>query len=117
MWPDNQDAAQRFLTMDKDLDLTEQTFLIHLIAVSASRRKPKVRMLWVATAGVPAVYEGQGSWSKCVYWVKRLPHIHISSGEWIRIRKLFERNQYATLLEVRASLHDLESLGFQRADR
>jgi hypothetical protein len=113
--PENQDPAQRLFTMDKDL--TEHTFLIHLIAMPTSQGKPKVRMVWVATSGGPAVYEGQGSWSKCVYWVKRLPHIDISNSEWIRTRELFERNQYATLHEVRASLHDLESLGFQRADR
>lgn len=103
--------------MDKPLDLTEQTFLIHLIAVSDSPRKPKVRMLWVATTGVPAVYEGQGSWSQCIYRVKRVPHIDISESEWVRAKELFERNQYATLHKVRASLHALESLGFQRADR
>jgi hypothetical protein len=85
--------------------------------MSASQRKPKVRMLWVAINGVPAVYEGQGSWLKCVYWMKRLSHIDTSSREWMRTRQLFVRNQYVTFREVRASLHDLESFGFQRADQ
>lgn len=112
---DHQDTGQRLSTMDEDL--TKHTFLIHLIAMSTSQRKPKVRMLWVATAGCPAVYEGQGSWSKCVYRVKQLPHIGIANSEWIQKRMLFQLNQYVVLQEVRASLYDLESLGFQRADR
>ena len=108
-------TAQQLFTMDKDP--TEHTFLIHLIAMSTSQRKPKVGMLWVATSGGSTVYEAQGPWSKCVYWVKRLKHMYISGSEWIQKRQFFERNQYATLPEVKASAHDLESLGLQRADR
>jgi hypothetical protein len=108
-------TAQQLFTMDKDP--TEHTFLIHLIAMPTSQRKPKVRMLWMATSGGPAVYEGQRPWSKCVYRVKRLKHIDISSSDWIQKREFFKRNQYATLHEVKASAHDLESLGLQRADR
>src|SRR5262249_32638710 len=97
--------------------LAEQTFRIHLIAMTRPSRNQKVRMLWVATTGIPAVYEGLGPWPKCVRWVKRLPHSDISDSDWTRARKSFERYQYANLRCVMASLEDLESLGLQRADR
>ncbi len=110
------EAAQQSSMLDRQLEFMELTFRIHLIAMSGPRRIPRVRILWVATTSIPAVYEGMGSWSKCVSWMKRLPHIEVSRNEWIQVREAFERNQYTTLHGVRASLHDLESLGLQRVD-
>jgi hypothetical protein len=102
---------------DASIDPAEQTFQVHLIRMTGPSRSPKVRMLWVTTTGSPAVYKGLGTWSKCVYRVKRLRHGDISDSDWKSARNSFEKYQYATLRHVMASLGDLESLGFQRADR
>jgi hypothetical protein len=74
-------------------------------------------MLFVATAGAEAVYEGQGSWSKCVRRILQLPSIEITKQELAAARREFGRDQYATLPLVTASFLDLESLGLQRVDR
>jgi hypothetical protein len=103
--------------MEKPLDPAELTFRICLMAMPGPRRRPKVRMLWISIAGGVVVYEGLGSWTTCVYRVKRLRHADISGREWVRVKKLFERDRYVVLDGVRASLHSLESLGLQRADR
>ena len=95
----------------------QTTFCIHLIAISGPQRRPKVRILFVATAGADAVYEGQGSWSKCIRWIRQLPFMDLSKPDLAAAKKEFGRNHYATLPEVRASLLDLESLGMQRVDR
>ena len=102
---------------DTSIDPAEQTFQIHLIKMAGPSRSPKVRMLWVTTTGASAVYEGLGTWSKCVCRVKRLRHGDISDRDWTSVKESFEKYQYATLHHVMASLGDLESLGLQRADR
>jgi hypothetical protein len=102
---------------DASIDTTEQIFQIHFIAITRPSRSQKVRMLWVSTTGVPAVYEGPGTWSGCVHCVSHLPNSDISENEWIQARELFEKYEYTTLRGVIASLSDLESLGLQRADR
>src|SRR5208282_131166 len=93
------------------------TFCIHLIAISGPQRRPKVRMLFVATAGDHAVYEEQGSWSKCIRCVQRLPSVRITKLELAAAKKRFGLDRYATLPLVSASFLDLESLGLQRVDR
>jgi hypothetical protein len=104
--------------MMKDLVHSDQTtFCIHLIAIAGSQRRPKVRMLFVATAGADAVYEAQGSWSQCTRRILRLPWINITKQELATARKQIGRDQYATLPLVEASFLDLESLGLQRVDR
>ncbi|MBT9330855.1 hypothetical protein [Paracidobacterium acidisoli] len=74
-------------------------------------------MLVVATEGVPAVYEGHGSWSKCVLCIRRLFRSGISGDELAAMKEIFERDRYATLAGAKASLPDLESLGYQRVDK
>jgi hypothetical protein len=104
--------------MMKDLVRTVQTtFCVHLIAISGSQRRPKVRMLFVATGGAHAVYEGQGSWSRCIRWIQQLPSTDLTKQDLAAARKEFGRDQYASLPSVKASLVDLESLGLQRVDR
>jgi|SRR5580698_10701231 hypothetical protein len=102
---------------DAEIDPAEQAFQVHLIAMSGRSRTTKVRMLWVATTGTPAVYEGLVSWSKCIRWVERLRHRDISDGDWIRARRFLENYQYGNLRCVMASPEDLETLGLQRVDR
>jgi hypothetical protein len=95
----------------------QTTFCIHLIAISGSQRRPKVRMLFVATAGADAVYEAQGSWFQCVRRILQLPRIDITKQDLAAARKEFGRDQYATLPLVKASFLDLEALGLQRVDK
>jgi hypothetical protein len=105
-------------SMMKDLVHSVQTtFCIHLIATSGPQRRPKVRMLFAATAGDHAVYEAQGSWSKCIRCIQRLPSMGITKLELATAKKQVGLGQYATLPLVRASFLDLESLGLQRVDR
>jgi hypothetical protein len=93
------------------------TFCIHLIAISGRQRRLKVRILFVATGDADAVYEGQGSWSKCVRWILQLPFVDITKHDLAAAKKGFGRDRYATLPLVRASLLDLEYIGLQRVDR
>jgi hypothetical protein len=104
--------------MMKDLVPSVQTtFCVHLIAISGPQRRPKVRMLFVSTAGADAVYEAQGSWSQCIRWILKLPFVDITKKDLAATRKEFGRGLYATLPSVKASFLDLESLGLQRVDR
>jgi hypothetical protein len=104
--------------MMKDLVHSVQTtFCIHLIAISGSQRRPKVRMLFVATEGADAVYEAQGSWSQCIRRVLQLTLIDITTQDLAAAQKEFGRDHYATLPLVKASFLELESLGMQRVDR
>jgi hypothetical protein len=97
------------------LHSVQTTFCIHLIAISGSQRWPKVRMLFVATAGADAVYEGQGSWSKCLRWILQLP-FDITQEDLAAARREVGRDQYATLPLVKA-LSRPRILGLQRVDR
>jgi hypothetical protein len=105
-------------SMMKDLVPSVQTtFCIHLIAISGRQRRPKVRMLFVTTAGGDAVYEAQGSWSQCIRRILQLPLIDIPKQDLAAARREFGRDRYATLPLVKASFLDLESLGLQRVDK
>ncbi|AXC09778.1 hypothetical protein ACPOL_0399 [Acidisarcina polymorpha] len=74
-------------------------------------------MIFVATEGASAVYEGQGSWSKCIRWILQLPLLDISRQELVTARREFGRDRYAALPLVKASFLELEALGLQRADK
>lgn len=110
-----QASALQVSTVDASR-LVELRFLVHLIGMSGGRRTPNVRMLWVATTGIQAVYEGLVSWSICARWLKQLPHADVSKQDLAVVKESFKRYQYATLHGVRASFYDLESLGLQRVD-
>jgi hypothetical protein len=103
--------------MKDPIHSVKTTFCIHMIAVPGPQRRPKVRMLFVAITGAHAVYEGQGSWSKCIRWIQQLPIKDLSKPDLAAAKKEFGRNHYTTLPEVMASLLDLESVGLQRVDR
>ena len=104
--------------MMKDLvHPVQTTFCIHLIAISGPQRRPKVRMLFVATAGTDAVYEAQGSWSQCIRLILKLPLVGITKQDLAAARREFGRDRYATLPLVNASFPDLQTLGLQRVDR
>ena len=88
-------------------------FRAHLFRIHGDKT---VRILLVETTSAQAVYEGFGPWSKCRRWIKRLAPSGVSKDELAIVRKLLDRKQLATIRNVRASVHDLEALGFHRAD-
>jgi len=110
-------ATRNASTMKDPVQSVQTTFCVHLIAISGSKRRPKVRMLFVETAGADVVYEGQGSWSKCIRWIKQLTVVNSDKPDLAAAKKEFGRGQYATLPEVRASVLDIESMGLQRVDK
>ena len=112
----NRRRPQR-LEMKDPVHSVKTTFCIHMIGISGLQRRPRVRMLFVATEGPHAVYEGQGTWSKCIRWIQQIPFIDITKQDLEAAKREFGRDQYATLPLVRASLLDLESMGLQRVDR
>jgi len=103
--------------MKDPVQSVQTTFCVHLIATSGSKRRPKVRMLFVATAGAAVVYEGQGSWSKCTRWIQQITIVNSGKPDLAAAKKEFSRGHYATLAEVRASLLELESMELQRVDK
>lgn len=74
-------------------------------------------MLWVAPSETPAVYEGFGTWNKCIKWINKLSDIETATHDWINTYKLLERDQYVMIPCVYASVHQLEMLGFERVDQ
>lgn len=92
-------------------------FCIHLIAISGPHRSPQVRMLFVATTETHAVYEGQGSWTRCVRWIQKLPCGSISKQDLAAAKREFGRDRYAAFPTITASLVELESIGLQRVDQ
>jgi len=83
-------------------------FRIHFIRVDGTEKRLTVRILLVVIPGAQVVYEGFGSWSKCIRWIERIPGVSIPKGDWAAARKLLDRKQLATIQEVSASLRDLE---------
>jgi hypothetical protein len=95
----------------------QTTFCVHLIAIAGSQRRPRVRMLFVATAGADAVYEAQGSWSECLRRIRQAPFIGITKQDLAVARKEFGRSRYTIFPLVKASFFDIESMGLQRVDK
>ena len=91
-------------------------FRIHFIRVDGTEKRLTVRILLVEIPGAQVVYEGFGSWSKCIRWIERIPGVSIPKGDWAAARKLLDRKQLATIQEVSASLRDLDSLRLSRVD-
>jgi hypothetical protein len=91
-------------------------FRIHLIRIYERKSALTVRVMLVETTSAQPVYEGFGSWSKCRRWINQLSSVRVSRGELAVVRKLLDQRRLATILEVRASPYDLESLGLHRVD-
>ena len=77
---------------------------------------PTVRVVLVGTTGVRAVYEGMKPWSKCKHWIGGLLGLTVPEDSVAQVCKTFERTQFAIIQGAHASLEDLQSLGFHRAD-
>lgn len=95
---------------------------LHLIWMSDSHDDQKVRILLVTTGGVPAVYEGLGTWSYYSDWIRNLLNneeaTHDKTPRWKTRRGngLPVRNRFTTLPELRISTSELVSHGFYRVD-
>jgi len=103
--------------IENSVHATNATFCIHLIALPGRRRRPQVRMLFVATTDVHAVYEGQGSWVRCMRWIQKLPFSCINKHDLATAKRELGRDRYTAFPTITASLFELESIGLQRVDR
>ncbi len=103
--------------MSKALPVDTLQFRVHLIRVHGRPRTPSLRVILVETTSAQAVYEGFGSWSKCMRWIGELSSIGIRGDELALVRKLLDQERLVTMKdEVRASLDTLELLGLHRVD-
>lgn len=94
----------------------------HLIWMSENLNgDPTVRILFVATGNVRAVYEGSGAWSFYSRWIRDL----IKSRDRRKRRacpragssaKLLMRTRLMTIPSLRVPVRQLESYGFARVD-
>jgi hypothetical protein len=92
-------------------------FRVHLIRVHGSKNNPTLRVLLVEVTSAQTVYEGFGSWSKCMRWINQLSNFGILRDELVAVRKLLGQERLVTMKdEVRASLDELGALGLHRAD-
>lgn len=101
---------------DKALSCETLPFRIHLIRMRGKRANAMVRVLLVEATNARVVYEGFGTWAKCNNWLQILSNKSISTDELANLQNLLIRKRLATIHDVRASLNDLEPLGFFRAD-
>lgn len=104
------------LTMDKDAPANRRSFRVHFIRVHGPEKNSIVRILLVEMPMPASIYEGFGSWTKCRRWLKKLSHASISVEEWSVVRKRLDRKRLATIQEMTASLHDIDSMGLSRVD-
>src|ERR1700733_14801687 len=93
-----------------------QRFRVLFIGMSGPLPDPTVRVLLVGITGVQAVYEGMKPWSKCKHWIGGLRGLTVPEDSVAQVSKTFERKQFAIFQGAQASLEDLRSLGFHRAD-
>lgn len=103
--------------MTKSRSVAKLRFRLHLIRMHGSDRRLAVRVLLVETSSAESVYEGLGSWTKCMGWITRLSTIRVSREELAVVRKRLDQKRLATIEEVVASPREIESLGLRRADR
>jgi hypothetical protein len=104
-------------SMSKALPDGTLPFRVHLIRIPGRKSSPTLRLLLVEATSGQAVYEGFGSWSKCMRWIVQLSIIGIPRDELAAVRKRLDRNRLVTMNDqVWASLVELESLGLHRAD-
>ena len=101
--------------MNERFSTTKLRFRVHLIRVH-SKKGLTVRVLLVESTSAKAVYEGLGSWPKCRRWINTLSSKRISTEEFSTLRNLLHRKRLATIQGLRASLDEIEALGFYRAD-
>jgi hypothetical protein len=101
--------------MDETLSTVSLSFRVHFIRIRGPEIDPTVRVLFVETTGAIAIFEGFGCWSQCKLWIGQISQSVIHGKELAAVRKRLEQNRLATI-EVRASLDDLGSAGFRRAD-
>jgi len=102
--------------MNKAGNSIQHTFSVHIIWMSGSTTNPAIRVIWVSNCRFRAVYEGVMYWSACIHWISYLSYIYDQSYDFARFWKLFEKNRFVTIRNIKVSTRYIESLGFQRAD-
>ncbi len=76
-----------------------------------------LRFILIETTRAQAVYEGLGSWSKCMRWIIQLSEVGYHRDKLNSIETLLNKQQSAaTAGHICVSLTELEALGFQRVD-
>ena len=74
-----------------------------------------VRVILIETAGTESIYEGFGTWRQFRRRIVQISGCVILWEQFAVVQKRLELNRMATIDEVQASFHDLESVGFRRA--
>jgi len=92
------------------------TFRVHFVRINGPESDPTVRVLLVETTKARTIYEGFGTWLQCRRWVTRISECAILGDQFATVEKRLELNRLATIEEIQVSPHDLESVGFHRAD-
>jgi hypothetical protein len=101
--------------MDNDPPDARLSFHVYFIRLHGPENDLTVRVLFVETAGAQTIYEGFGSWSQCEFWIGQLTEWIIPRDVLAGLRKRLEQKRLATINKVRVSVHDIESIGFQRS--
>ena len=101
--------------MDNDLPGARLSFRIYFIRLCGPESDLTVRVLLVDTARAQTIYEGIGSWPQCERWIGQLTGWITPRNVLADIRKRLDQKQLATINKVRASIHDIESIGLQRS--
>jgi hypothetical protein len=73
-----------------------------------------VRVILVEKTGTGYAYEGFGTWRQCRRWIVQISGCVILAEQFAAVQKCLKLNRLATIDEVQASFHDLESVGFRR---
>lgn len=102
--------------MDNDLPTVRYSFRAHFMRVIGPECDPTVRVLLVETADAKAVYEAFGTWLQCRRWITQISECAIFGDQLAVVQKCLQLNRLATIKNLRASVADLESTGFRRAD-
>jgi hypothetical protein len=102
--------------MNNTLPLVTLSFRAYFMRIHGPAINPTVRVLLVEATGAQIIYERSGSWSQCERWMAKLTNCVIAREDLAVVRKRLEQKRLASINEVRTSQHDLDSVGFRRAD-
>jgi hypothetical protein len=88
------------------------SFRVHFVRLNGPESHPTVRVLLVETTEAHTIYEGSGTWR----WLIQISEFAIFGDQLAAIEKRLELKRLATIEQISASICDLESIGFLRAD-
>ena len=102
--------------MNEALPNIRLSFRARFIRMNAHERDPTVRVILVERTESKTIYEAFGTWRQCKRWIARVSGCVILADQFVAVQKCIELNRLATIHEVQASMDDLESVGFRRAN-